>query len=94
MMAEKASFPDFITEREAAELLGVSRRRMEYLRATGRVTYYKIGPPRYDRKDVEEFREAEARSKADLAQWKAEYAVRAAEKRAAREAKRNAREQK
>ncbi len=82
-MAE-AAYPDFISEREAADLLGVSRRRMEYLRAAGRITYYDFGPPRYDRKDVEVFREREATSKAESARWKAECELRAAEKQAAR----------
>ncbi|MBL8577771.1 MAG: helix-turn-helix domain-containing protein [Mesorhizobium sp.] len=79
---------DFMSEQEAADLLGITRRRLEYLRATGRITYYKMGPPRYDRKDVEEFRAAEAEEKAESARWKAEWDARAAEKRAAREARR------
>lgn len=79
---------DFMSEQEAADLLGITRRRLEYLRATGRITYYTIGRPRYDRKDVEDFRAAEAEEKAESSRWKAEWEARAAEKRAAREARR------
>ena len=84
---QRSTTPDFLTEIEAAETLGITRRRLQYIRDTGRITYYAMRPPLYDRKDVEEFRESEAKSAAESAAWKAECQLRAAEKRAKRQSR-------
>jgi len=79
--------PDFLTEQEAADILGRSKRQMEYLRYTGRITWYDMRPPRYERKDVEEFRDEEAKAKAKQARWVKLCRLRKERKRAKREAR-------
>jgi len=79
--------PDFLTEQEAADLLGRTKGQMRYLRNTGRITWYDMRPPLYERKDIEEFRDAEAKAKAVQARWVKLCRLRKERKRAKREAR-------